>query len=128
MKYVSLDFHVNYFEDQEPKFRIYGFTVDDPNGSVAMALKDEEAVVTFNEELEAQLDGSAVDAVFGPDEQFWGSHVYELDETQLNLMESAVLSLRDWFLGMGGDIGPIVTVLGGEEVTDHVELKSKLGV
>ncbi|MNT54552.1 hypothetical protein D3C72_1917230 [compost metagenome] len=127
MKYASIDFHVNYFSehDVEPLFYIFGFTVDDPTGSVAAAMEDEDTYVGFGEDLEEHLDGACVDSGFDADEQFFGGSVYELSEAQLDLIRSGAQKLRNWFTELGGVVGPLIEVSGNYD-TAEAELKKRL--
>lgn len=127
MKYVSLDFDVNYFIVGEPKFHVFGFTVGDPNETIEATINDEEQYSEILENLEDFLEAT-VDAIFFPVEQFLGVHIYELDESDMQKIREGVQLVTDWFTKKGGVVGPIIEIIGGEEITDHNELKSKLGI
>lgn len=129
MKYASIDFHVNYFSehDVEPLFYLFGFTVEDPTGSVAAAMIDEDTYVGLGEDLEEFLDGACVDCGYDTDAQVYGASVYELDESQLDLIRGGAKKLQDWIVANGGVVGPLIETSGNYE-TAEAELKERLNV
>ncbi len=130
MKYVSLDFHVNYFAEHDiaPKYHVFGFTVEDPNGSVTEAIDDEDAYVTILEELEDIAGGAAVDTSYELETQFFGAHVYELGENQLDIIRAVAATLRKSITELGGIVGPLVEIDGDESICNHAKLKKELGI
>ncbi len=130
MKYVSLDFHVNYFAEHDiaPKYFVFGFTVEDPNGTVEAAMNDDDEYGPMIEELEETAGGAAIDTAFNPDEQFFGAHAYELDEGQLDVIRWVAETLHKSITELGGIVGPLVEIEGDESICQHVELKKAMGI
>lgn len=126
-KYVRFDFHTNYFSDDDPVFHVFGFTVDDPTGKIQELVNGDDWITELAEELEGMLETSLT-AVFYPEEQFFGSTSYEIDDSHLDNIISGMEYARKWFEEAGGIVGELVTVVGGEQDDLEGKLKVELGM
>ena len=129
MFYVYLSFHTNYFapDDEPEKHRLFGFTVEDPNGTVKESLDNDDIGGGLCESIEEIIEGT-FDFVTSGTNQIFGGGAYEVGEENLHLIRKAVLHVWKTLISFGGIVGPILEFSGENPDVNFAELINGLGV
>ena len=111
-KIVHHDFCYD-LEDGSVEFRVFGFTVEDPTGSVQRA-EDNGKIQDFIEHLESDILDATIDSIYFPTEEFWAGQSSELTADELERMRQSAQHLYEFFTGLGGVVGKLREIVVSE--------------
>lgn len=122
MRYVSLQFHTNYFDSDGPdQFKAFGFVLEGDESEIDATMRDlmdNESTITFEENIEVHLDGACFNYCTVGHEQIFGGSVYEVDDSRMDEIRATVDFVREWFSINVGKVGELKEVDGDEFVED----------